>query len=62
MSFLILFGKLVVSFLLLVAVIVGALMANPQWHSGNYRPAAGYASGFIFFIGGLAGFYLLWFG
>ena len=60
MSFLILLGKLLASFLLVMAVLVGALMANPRWHSGNYRPAAGFASGFIFFIGGLSGLYYLW--
>lgn len=60
MSILILLGKLLTSLLLGMAVLAGALFANPRWHSGNYRPAAGFASGFIFFIGGLAGLYYLW--
>jgi len=59
-TFLIVAVKLLVSLFLLVSVVVGALMANPKWRSGIYRPAAEYGAGFILFTGGLAGLYFLW--
>lgn len=60
MSFFVVLAKLIASLFLVVSVIVGSLMANPKWHSGMYRPAAEYGTGFILFVGGLAGLYLLW--
>ncbi len=58
MSFLIIIAKLFASLILVASLIVGAFKANPRTHRYDHR--AEYLTGFIFFIGALAGLYYLW--